>query len=245
MGATYQLVGTGETYEREGLTLTRFSVEAQQMPLTDAYLAELRKEVTLPESLTFAQLQPYLLAAGLDVDALITTLAQTVRPEVLQALVAATAQPIELDYVLTFSGSVGVDLETGSEVEVSAVHETIGVRPSAAQLKPLLDALAEYQSVPAIAQATDVLAGLADEPIAVADYEYAQTADSVTDMAAEVKDQRSQIDLAERLIPLVCWPQGSSSCWSGRTSGSARSGAPRPSSTSDRRRPPRRGANGP
>src|SRR5262245_31576557 len=76
IGGTYQLVGDRETptTELEGLHLSNFTASLDDAPLSDAYLAELSRTVPLPESMTLDQLEPQLLAAGVDVAALMTAL---------------------------------------------------------------------------------------------------------------------------------------------------------------------------
>ena len=84
--STYGLVGSGSTYEREDVAFSTYTVDAPYTPLSDAYLAELRTAVPLPETMTFDQMKPYLLRAGLDVDSLITTLTPLVSTKDLEAL---------------------------------------------------------------------------------------------------------------------------------------------------------------
>ena len=70
---TYVMAADTETptSDIEGLELSNFAASVDEAPLSDAYLAELNDVVTLPESLTLDQLKPQLLAAGIDVDAVV------------------------------------------------------------------------------------------------------------------------------------------------------------------------------
>jgi hypothetical protein len=206
--STYGLVGTNATYERDGLTLSEYSVDAPYAPLTDAYLAELREGVPLPETLTFDQMKPFLLRAGLDADKLVGTLTQELNAKDLEQLLVMIAEPIRLRYFLSSEGSVGIDRTTGSEVDVSRVAQTLAVAPESAQVDPLHDVLAKYSDVPAIADAAGLVAGLSSQPIPVAEYEYAQTDQSVAETADEVKSQRDQIRLAETWIPFALGAAG-------------------------------------
>jgi hypothetical protein len=200
--STYGLVGASKAYEREGLTLDEFTVDAPYAPLSPRYLDELRSAVPLPETLTFDQMKPHLLRSGLDTDALVATLTAELSAADLEQLLLAIGEPIRLQYKLSSAGSVGIDRMTGAEVDVSLVEQTLAVAPDPAQIEPLHDILAQYSDVPAIAAAADVIADLSSQPIPLAEYRYAQTDDSVAETADEVKSQRAQIRLAETWIPL-------------------------------------------
>ena len=68
------------TTDEAGLRLHNFSGSASEVPLDDAYLAELNKIVPLPKSMTLDQLKPQLKAAGLDVDAVLLAVAPVITP---------------------------------------------------------------------------------------------------------------------------------------------------------------------
>lgn len=202
---TYTLGGATsgpETYETEGLTLTRMEPRTEPQPLSEAYLAQLNKAVPLPESLTLDQLKPQLLAMGLDVDATLAALLPALSPEDLETLSALAAEPIPLEYMLSFTGNVGVETTTGSEVEV-AVQETLGARPVLANVEALADVLGRYPQVPEAVAAVETLDELATAPpIPIFSVDYAQTDASVADIAGDVKDQRQMVLLAQRWVPL-------------------------------------------
>ena len=97
--------------------------------------------MTLPESLTLDELKPQLLAAGIDVDAVVTALTPVLTPEDAATLSEFAPQPIPIDYVLSFDGTAAVEPVTGVEVSVATV-ETVGARPVLTSL-PALQECAE------------------------------------------------------------------------------------------------------
>ena len=202
-GALYNLVGdTGqETREVEGLTLSMFKATGNNVPLSEEYLAQLRKIVPLPETMTLTQLKPILAAGGVDVDKLVAGIVPVLEPADLAALQQALAAPIELQYLTTFDGTVGIESRTGTEVDVERISETISARPQL-DLAPLQALLAKYSAQPAVQAAAPVLAGLGTAPpVRLFAYEYGQTDASVADIAGEAKDMRNQILTAERWVP--------------------------------------------
>src|SRR5215510_6864424 len=121
IGDTYELVGDRETptTELEGLHLSNFTASLSEAPLSDAYRAELAKTVPLPEGMTLDQLEPQLLGAGVDVDALMTALTPVLRAEDAATLRGFAAEPIPIEYVLSLDGQAAVEPVTGAEVRVS------------------------------------------------------------------------------------------------------------------------------
>lgn len=190
------------TSEVEGLTLSNFLANESEVPVTDAYLEDLGKAVPLPRELTLEQMDPHLLAAGIDVDALLAALLPVLAPEDTATLVHFAEQPIGLEYVLSFSGRLGVEPVTGAEVRVS-VAESIGARPQLDTLPDLLAVLGRYPQVPEAAAAAEALQVLAEGPaIALFEYVYDQTPASVADIADEAAAMRTQILLAKVWLPI-------------------------------------------
>ena len=122
IATTYEMHAstTAPTTDEAGLHLHNFTGSATEVPLDDAYLAELNKVVPLPESMTLDQLKPQLKAAGLDVDAVLAAVAPVITPEDLATLAQIAAKPIPLQYVLSFEGTAAVETTTGAEVDVGA-----------------------------------------------------------------------------------------------------------------------------
>jgi hypothetical protein len=200
---TYTLTGDTETptSDIEGLELSNFVANIDESPLSEAYLAELNEVVPLPESLTLDQLKPQLLDQGIDVDAVVTALTPVLTPEDAATLSAFAAEPIPLDYVLSFDGRVSVEPVTGAEVKVG-VTETVGARPQLTSLPELQEVLGHYPDVP---EAVDASAGLDELATAPATplftYTYEQTPASVADVADEARSMRMQVLLAKVWLP--------------------------------------------
>lgn len=205
VGDTYTMAADPEnpTTELEGLELSNFVGSLDGAPLTDAYLAELNEVVALPESLTLDQLKPHLLAAGIDVDAVVAALSPVLTPEDAATLTAFAAEPIPLEYVLSFDGGAAVEPVTGAEVKVAST-ESIGARPDLSGLPALQEVLGNYPDVPEAVAAGGALEDLAADPtITLFEYSYEQTPASVADVADEVRSLRAEVLLAKLWIPLA------------------------------------------
>jgi hypothetical protein len=204
IGDTYELVGARETptTDLEGLHLSNFTAGLDEAPLSDAYLAELTKTVPLPESMTLDQLKPQLLAAGVDVDALVTVLTPVLTPEDAATLSGFAADPIPIQYVLSLEGQAAVEPVTGAEVRVS-VSESVGARPVLTNLPVLQDVLSHYPGVPEAVTTSAALDDLAAAPASpLFEYSYEQTPASVADVADTVSAMRRQVLLAKVWLPL-------------------------------------------
>jgi hypothetical protein len=202
--ATYQMrPNTADpTTDEEGLKLANFVAAVDEAPLSEAYLAELRKTVPLPEAMTLDQLKPQLEQYGLNVDALLAALAPSLTAADFAALGELAANPIPLRYVISFEGRAAVEQTTGAEVDVG-VAERIGARPELTALPELQALLGRYPDVP---EAVTALAAL-DEMVAAPapllfEYRYDQTPASVADIADEVTSMRRQILLAKVYLPV-------------------------------------------
>jgi hypothetical protein len=203
IATTYEMYAstTAPTTDKAGLHLHNFTGSAREMPLDDAYLAELNKVVALPDSMTLDQLKPRLKAVGLDVDAVLAAVAPVITHDDLAALAQIAAKPIPLEYVLSFEGTAAVETTTGAEVDVGAV-ERVGAKPVLADVAALQALIAHYPDVPAAVAAGDALAALSSAPATrLFEYRYQQTPASVADIATEVKAMRNQIRLAEIYVP--------------------------------------------
>lgn len=203
IGTTFQAIGAGATERLGGVELVGFEAAGTNVPLTDAYLDAVSAMVPLPRSLTFEQLKPSLVAAGVPIDETLAALVRVASPDDLAALASLTARPIALEYVDTFSGRTFVEPDTGAVVDVQGVVERVSVRPAPDALPALVSVLQRYDSDPTVAAAIASLNTLADQPMPVFEYRYSQTPASAAAVAAWVSDQRDQMHLAETTIPLV------------------------------------------
>jgi hypothetical protein len=184
------------------LHLQTFNASVHDVPLDTAYLAELNKVVPLPESLTLAQLEPQLKAAGLDVDAVLRAVAPVITTQDFVTLARLAAKPIPLQYVSSFEGKVAVEPSTGAEVDVAAT-ESVGAKPMLADMATLQTVIARYPDVPAAVAAGKALHALSSAPATkLFEFEYQQTPASVADIAGTVAEMRHQIRLVEVYVPV-------------------------------------------
>jgi hypothetical protein len=203
-GTTYELRGDATTpvTSEAGLHLQTFNASVHDVPLDTAYLAELNKVVPLPESLTLAQLEPQLKAAGLDVDAVLRAVAPVITTQDFVTLARLAAKPIPLQYVSSFEGKVAVEPSTGAEVDVAAT-ESVGAKPMLADMATLQTVIARYPDVPAAVAAGKALHALSSAPATkLFEFEYQQTPASVADIAGTVAEMRHQIRLVEVYVPV-------------------------------------------
>jgi hypothetical protein len=202
--ATYRMEADEETPTSviEGLELSNFVATLDEAPLSDDYLAELNKAVTLPETVTLDQLKPHLLATGIDVDALVGALTPVLSADDAAALSEFAAEPIGLEYVMSFDGRASVEPVTGAEVKVGT-NETVAARPVLTDLPTLQDVLSHYPEVPEATQAAAALDDLATAPATpLFQFDYEQTPASVADVADQARAMRRQVLAAKVWLPL-------------------------------------------
>lgn len=202
---TYEMVPVAgdPADEVAGLAVHWFTASVTEAPVTDAYLDELGKAAALPRSLTVDQLAPHLAAAGdVDLGAVLAGLAPALDPGDAAALAALRAEPVGLEYVLSFTGRAAIEPVTGAQVRVD-VDEELGVRPDPGPLSALRDLLRRHREVPGAVEAADALDALATGPaIPVYAVDYAQTPATVAEVADTVAGLRAQVRLATVWLPL-------------------------------------------
>jgi hypothetical protein len=198
---TYVAQPAGED-EVQGLDVIRFTAEqSEPLPITADYKEQLDALTPLPDELTLAQLDPVLKQAGLDVQAILPALLPQLSDEDRTALIERAGEPVRLVYFLTFSGGDAVEKSTGAIVEVYDVVETLWARPDPEAL-PALEAIFErYPDVPEAVTALQALETVGAQPIKVFENRYAQTGESVAEIAATVRDSADQKRLAEVTVP--------------------------------------------
>ena len=189
--------------EVEGLAVDTFAAEAVEVPLSETYQRALSEMVPLPESVTLDQLEPHLLAAGIDVAAVTAALAPVLTPEDAAAYATFADQPIGLEYVMSFAGQAAVEPVTGAQVVVDVTSESIAVRPQLTSLPDLQEILGHYPEVPEAVATSEALDDLATAPaIPLFEYSYSQTPDSVAEVADVTREMRGQVLFAKVWLPL-------------------------------------------
>jgi hypothetical protein len=202
---TYEMVPdeASTVTEIEGLAVETFTAEKSETPLSGAYLATLNEMVPLPESLTLDQLQPHLLAAGIDVPAVTAALAPVLTPEDAAAYAEFAAQPIGLEYVQSVVGKSAIEPVTGAQVKVEVTSDSVGARPVLTDLPALQEILGHYPEVPEAVATSEALDELATGPaIPLFEYNYTQTPSSVAEIADMTRDMRREVLLAKVWLPL-------------------------------------------
>ncbi|RPI08551.1 MAG: DUF3068 domain-containing protein, partial [Actinobacteria bacterium] len=205
IAGTYEAAADPETTtgEVEGLDISYFVASVDEAPMSAAYLAELSKAVPLPTSLTLQEMKPQLLAAGIDVDAVLAALTPVLTPEDTATLAEFAGEPIGLDYVESFGGRMAVEPVTGADVQV-VVAASVGARPQVTNLPALLEVLGHYPDVPeAVAAGTALNELVAGPAVPLFEYSYEQTPASVADVANDVSAMRQQVLLAKVWLPLA------------------------------------------
>jgi hypothetical protein len=204
IGTTYEMTAAtaNPVVDEAGLQLRNYGGSVVAEPMDPAYFEELSGSVTLPTTMTLDQLKPQLLAMGIDVDAIVAAISPVISAEDMATLVAATGEPIELDYFVSFDGTAAIETTTGAQVHVSAT-ESVLAQPQLAALPVLTEVLSGYPQVPAAVDAVAALEQLAGAPpIPLFEYAYDQTPASVEDVAGTVASLRTQVRLAKMWIPL-------------------------------------------
>jgi hypothetical protein len=124
-------------------------------------------------------------------------------PEDTATLASFAAEPIGLDYAVSFSGRMAVEPVTGADVQVT-VAESVGVRPQVTSLPAILEVLGHYPAVPEAGAASAALTALVDGPaIPLFAYSYEQTPASVAEVAGDISAMRHQVLLAKVWVPLA------------------------------------------
>jgi hypothetical protein len=204
IAGTYEMRAdtTTPVVDEAGLELRNYGGSVVNEPMDPAYFEELSGSVPLPTSMTLDELKPQLLAMGIDVDAIVAAISPVITAEDMAALVAATGEPIELAYFVSFDGRAAIETTTGAQVHVSAT-ESVSAQPQLTALPVLAEVLGRYPQVPAAVEATAALEALAAAPpTPLFEYTYDQTPASVEDVAGTVASLRTQVRVAKMWLPL-------------------------------------------
>ncbi|HEX9260830.1 MAG TPA: porin PorA family protein, partial [Acidimicrobiales bacterium] len=192
---------TASDEEVAGMRVLDFTASSDAKPVSPAYLKEINAAVPLPSELTLDQLKPILSSYGLDIDSLLPALLPHLSADDAATLLELSKKPVKLGYLYSFSGADSVEPSTGSIAEVRDVLETMWASPDPAALPPLKATLERYPDVPEAVTAVAALDKIAAQPIKVFENKFSQTADSVEEVAMDIKDQRDKKRLAEETVP--------------------------------------------
>jgi hypothetical protein len=184
-----------------GIDVIDFSSKLQA-PVAPYYLEHLRA-MGLPMEVSAAQLQPTLLASGIDIAKALAAAGPYLTPAESATVTATLAKPVPLHYFFVMDGTISIDPKTGALVSVHSNAEGVAVQPdfsSANVLKPILE---KYSALPAVKAAADGLSALSvQEPKRAQILEYQQTPASQRDIAGVASDQAKMMNLATWWVPI-------------------------------------------
>jgi Porin PorA len=184
-----------------GVTVIDFSSKLET-PVAPYYLQHL-KDIGLPMEVTAAQLQPQLLAAGIDIGKALSDIGPRLTSDQAALLSSTLAKPVPLKYFFVVDGLISIEPKTGALVDVHSTAEGVAVQPDmsgASALQPLLD---EYSSIPSVKAASDGLAKLAVRtPQPAQMLEYQQTPASSRAIAQLASDQGRMMTIATWWVPI-------------------------------------------
>jgi hypothetical protein len=165
------------------------------------YLAHLRA-MGLPMQITTAELQPQLVAAGIDVNRALADVGSRLTPAEQQLVSTTLSKPIPLRYYFIADGMVSIEPKTGALIDVHSTAEGVAVKPDLSGAAALNTVLQRYSSIPSVKAAADGLAALTARPPQRAQmFVYTQTVPSSLHFANVARKQASQMNLVETRLP--------------------------------------------
>jgi hypothetical protein len=157
----------------------------------------------LPMEVSAAQLQPTLLAAGIDIARALADAGPYLTPAEVATVGATLAKPVPLHYFFVVDGTISIEPKTGALISVHSNAEGVAVQPDFSNANALKPILQKYSAIPSVKAAADGLAALSvQEPQPAQMLEYQQTAASSRHFAAIAGDQGRMITFATWLVPI-------------------------------------------
>ena len=168
------------------------------------YYVNYLKSQGLPTELTAAQLQPQLLAQGIDVAKALADVGPQLTPDESQVVANLLSNPVPLKYFYMLDGTISVEPRTGALVDVHSQVEGVAVQPDLSGTTALQALLDKYSSIPSVKAASDGLAKLAAAgPTLAENFQYAQTPASSRHLGNVAKHQIRLMDLLQLWLPLT------------------------------------------
>ena len=183
-----------------GMSVIDFSSRGDQ-PVAPYYLAHLKSE-GLPMSLTAAQVQAQLTAAGIDVAKALADVGPRLTPAEAQVVSDTLSKPVPLKYSFFTDGMISIEPRTGALVDVHANSEGIAISPDLSGAAPLVALLDKYSTIPSVQAVSQGLSKLAAAPPTTAlTLQYQQTPASSREVGNKAKSQIRQMNLLEKWVP--------------------------------------------
>ena len=166
------------------------------------YYRQHLEAIGLPMEVSTAQLQPQLLAAGIDMGAALRDVGSRLTPDESALLGTTLAKPVPLDYFFIADGVISIEPKTGALIDVHSKKEGIAVQPDmsgASALQPVLD---KYSDIPSVKAVSDGLAALAVRtPQPAQMLVYTQTVPSSSEIATTATDQATLMTILNWGVP--------------------------------------------
>jgi hypothetical protein len=172
-----------------------------ERPVAPYYRAHL-EAMGLPMQITGAQLEPQLIAAGIDVNRALADVGPHLTPAGSKLIAQILAKPVKLDYYFISDGTVSIEPKTGAIISVTATNQGVAVKPDLSGVGVLQPLLNEYQSIPSVKALSDGLSALAARAPQLAEsYRYVQTPASSLAAANIARDHAREMNLIEVQVP--------------------------------------------
>jgi hypothetical protein len=204
-GRAYPFRRSGDSVERDGVTLVPYTGTLENAPATPAYVEQLASQ-GIPKQLSLAQLTPMLKQQGVDpsalADVVLPVLSRSDRAEVQQLL----AKPIPLSYRVSVNTRLLVEPGTGTIVSLDRIGQTFSATANVSGLAGVVTVLSSsrYAGSKVVQGVLAALQKLTTpSPVKVFEVSYGQTPASVADIAAYAKDKASGKTMVESTIPLI------------------------------------------
>jgi hypothetical protein len=196
-----QLVQGRHYSSRAGVDVIDFSSKLEA-PVAPYYLEHL-KAMGLPMEVSAAQLQPTLLAAGIDIARALGDAGPYLTSAEAATVSATLAKPVPLHYFFVVDGTISIEPKTGVLISVHSDAEGVAVQPDFSNANALKPILQKYSAIPSVKAAADGLTALSvREPQPAQMLEYQQTTASSRHFAAIAGDQTRMITFVTWLVPI-------------------------------------------
>jgi hypothetical protein len=191
----------------DGVEVYNFTVQVEGANVTDAFMGYLQESYQLPTEISFDEIKTMMQAQGVDLDALLGALMPVLTPEDAAALQAATAEPIALDYKVSFSRGVLLEPTSGAILNSYESTDLIYIVPDTSALVSLAGIFQKYQDNPQVAEilqrVAPKLAEMDEVRIDVQEISFSQTEESVNDLLDDAKKGLLMLSLVKLYLPLA------------------------------------------
>jgi hypothetical protein len=170
-------------------------------PVAPYYLKHLQA-MGLPMQITGAQLEPQLVAAGVNVNRALVDVMPHLMPAEKELIAQVLAKPVKLNYFFIDNGIVSIEPKTGALIDVHTQSQGIAVRPDLSGVGVLDPLLRRYGSIPSVKALSVGLAHLAARAPQLAErYTYTETVPSSQRAATLARKNARMMTLVEVRIP--------------------------------------------